>query len=109
MSLDDREKVYENKFALDQQVLFRIEARASKLIGLWAAAEMGMQGPDAELYAKEVVAANLDEPGYDDVKRKVLGDFSRYDREISDHLFNAVIEKMVAEARRQILEETNKT
>jgi hypothetical protein len=107
MSMDDREKVYENKFALDQQVLFRIEARASKLIGLWAAAEMGFEGAEAVEYAKEVVASNLDEPGYDDVKRKVLADFARHDREISDHLFNSVVEKMVAEARRQILAEDN--
>jgi hypothetical protein len=52
MSMDDREKVYENKFALDQQVSFRIEARASKLIGLWAAAEMGMSDAEAADYAK---------------------------------------------------------
>jgi hypothetical protein len=107
MSMDDREKVYENKFALDQQVLFRIEARASKLIGLWAAAEMGMSGAEAENYAKEVVASNLDEPGYDDVKRKVFEDFANHGREISDHLFGSVLDKMVAEARRQILSEND--
>lgn len=107
MSMDDREKVYENKFALDQQVLFRIEARASKLIGLWAAAEMGMSGAEAENYAKEVVASNLDEPGYDDVKRKVFEGFANHGREISDHLFGSVLDKMVAEARRQILSEND--
>jgi hypothetical protein len=107
MSMDDREKVYENKFALDQQVSFRIEARASKLIGLWAAAEMGMSDAEAADYAKEVVASNLDEPGYDDVKRKVLGDFANRGREISDHLFSSVIDKMVTEARRQILSEND--
>jgi hypothetical protein len=52
-------------------------------------------------------ASNLDEPGYDDVKRKVLEDFANRGREISDHLFSSVIDKMVAEARRQILSEND--
>lgn len=107
MSMDDREKVYENKFALDQQIAFRIEARASKLMGLWAASEMGMSDAEAKEYAKGVVASNLDEPGYSDVKRQILEDFAAHGREISDHLLGSMMDKMAAEARRQILSEDN--
>jgi hypothetical protein len=105
MSIEDREKAFENKFALDQQTFFKMEARASKLLGLWAADLMGLNGPDAMTYAKEVVASNLDEPGFDDVKRKLAGDFSTAKIEISDHMLDSMIEKKMAEARQQIEEE----
>lgn len=104
MQFDDREKVYENKFSMDQETLFRVEARASKLIGLWAAEKMGMSGADAENYAKEVIAANLDEPGYDDVKRKLEHDFALKNVVLTSNEVNIVIEKSVAEATKQIVE-----
>ena len=76
MSMDDRQKGFETKYALDQQLQFKIEARASKLVGNWAAGKMGLSAEETVTYAREVVASNLDEPGFDDVKRKVMGDFS---------------------------------
>lgn len=102
MQFNDREKVYENKFSMDQESLFKVEARASKLIGLWAAEKLGMSGPDAESYAKEVIAANLDEPGYDDVKRKIEKDFADRNVMLTTNEINIVIEKSIAEATRQI-------
>jgi len=105
MSFDDRQKGFENKFALDQQSLFKIEARASKLIGLWAAEKMGLLGADAEGYAKEMIAANLDEPGYDDVKRKIEGDFKIKSILYDSSEIDKVIDKSVADATAQIQKE----
>lgn len=104
MQFNDREKGYENKFSLDQETLFRVEARASKLIGLWAAEKMGLNGTEAENYAKEVIAANLDEPGYDDVKRKIEHDFAAKNVVLTSNELNIVIEKSVTEATKQIVE-----
>ena len=74
MPLSDREKAFEAKFQKDQELQFKVNARRNKLLGLWAAEKMEMSGGDAEAYAKEVVAADFDEPGEDDVVRKVLAD-----------------------------------
>ncbi len=102
MSMDDRAKSFENKYAHDQQKLFRIEARTSKLVGLWAAEQMGLSAEAAEAYAKEVIASNMDEPGFDDIKRKVMGDFGNRDMDISEHTVETVIEKKFEEAAAQI-------
>lgn len=102
MSFNDREKAFENKFSMDQQSMFKIEARASKLIGLWAAGQFGLSGAEAENYAKEVISANLDEPGYGDVKRKLKGDFQDRNIPFNSDEVDAIIDKNVAEATRQI-------
>ena len=102
MSFNDREKAFENKFSMDQQSMFKIEARASKLIGLWAAEKFGLTGTDADSYAKEVISANLDEPGYDDVKRKLKADFDSKNIPFDSSEVDAIIDKSVSEATRQI-------
>lgn len=102
MSFNDRQKGFENKFSHDQETLFKIEARASKLIGKWAAEKMGITGADAETYAKEVISANLDEPGYDDVKRKLESDFASKNIEFDSAEIDRVIDKSVADATSQI-------
>lgn len=73
---NDREKALENKYAKDQEKLFRIESRAAKLLGLWAAQEMGITGEDASAYAGDVIASNMKEPGLGDVIAKVSADLS---------------------------------
>jgi hypothetical protein len=102
MSFNDRQKGFENKFSHDQESLFKIEARASKIIGKWAAEKMGLTGTDAETYAKEMISANLDEPGYDDVKRKVENDFAAKNIECDSAEIDRVIDKSVADATAQI-------
>ena len=102
MQFEDREKAYEGKFANDQQSMFKIEARTSKLIGLWAAEKMGLTGVDAENYAKEVISANLDEPGYNDVKRKLMADFEKNDVTIDTTEIDMAVEKCMVEATKQI-------
>ncbi len=73
-TFDERESAFENKFAHDAEMLFRAEARANKLLGLWAAELMNKTGQAAEDYAKEVVKADFEEAGHEDVVRKVAGD-----------------------------------
>ena len=71
---DDRENAFENKFAHDAEMRFKAEARRNKLLGLWAADLLGKSGDDAEAYAAEVVRADFEEAGHEDVVRKVAGD-----------------------------------
>lgn len=73
VSMSDREKAFENKYAHDQEKKFRVIARRNKLTGLWAAGLLGKS--DADAYAKEVVAADFEEAGDEDVIRKIAGDF----------------------------------
>lgn len=101
-SFENRQKSSETKFSMDQQKQFKIEARASKLIGLWAAEQMHITGTEAETYAKSVVAANMDEPGFDDVRRKIVADFKEHNIEASDHLLDTVFSKKLTEAAAQI-------
>jgi hypothetical protein len=74
-TFDKREEVFEKKFAHDEELRFKANARRNKLLGLWAAEKLGMTGPAAEAYAKEVVVADFEEAGDDDVFRKVRKDF----------------------------------
>ncbi len=73
-TFDDRENAFENKFVHDAELQFKAEARRNKLLGLWAAELLGKSGADAEAYAKEVVTADFEEAGDEDVYRKVAGD-----------------------------------
>jgi hypothetical protein len=71
---DDREKGFEAKYRLDEDTKFRIRARRNKLLGLWLAEQFGLKGDAADAYAREVVAADLEKPGDDDVIEKVMTD-----------------------------------
>ncbi len=71
-SFDDRQNVFENKFALDEALLFKAEARCCKLFGLWLAEKMGLPDDRSMSFASDVISANLEEPGFDDVKRYVM-------------------------------------
>ena len=73
-TFDDRENAFENKYAHDEEMKFKAEARRNKLLGLWAAELLGKTGEDADAYAKEVVRADFEEAGHEDVVRKVAGD-----------------------------------
>ena len=101
-TLDNRGKNFENKFAHDEKLDFAVEARLSKLYGLWAAEKLGIDGANAETYASEVVTANLEEPGFDDILRKVRADFDEKGLQISDHIMEAELGKCLCEAKKQI-------
>lgn len=104
-TFDDREKGYENKYAHDEQVMFKAAARRNKLLGLWAAELMGLSGEDAEAYAKEVVVADLEEAGDDDVFRKVRADLDAKQVDQSDHQLRRTMDELMAKAIEQVQQE----
>ena len=105
MTLDDRKNAFENKFAHDAELHFRVEARACKLFGLWLAGEMGLSGADADSYAKTVVGANLDEVGFGDVKRFVQKDIAAKGLNITEHTLDSKLAACLEEAKKQFMAE----
>lgn len=105
MSMDDREDAYENKFAHDEELRFKAEARRNKLLGLWAAGLLGKSGDAANAYAMEVVKADLAEQGEEDVFRKIRADFDAAGVAQSDHQIRRTMDELMATAKKQILEE----
>jgi len=101
---EDRRKGFEGQYTHDQELQFRIEVRATKLLGLWAAAKLGLESEAAEAYAKSVVGANMEEPGFDDVKRKILPDFQAQNIAITDKDLDHHIIEFLAKAKTQIME-----
>ena len=101
---DDRRKGQENKFAHDAELRFKAEARRNKLLGLWAAEHMGLSEEHAKEYAAEVVAADFEEAGDEDVIRKVLGDLTSAGVDIDDAAIRQALEHKMVEARRQFIE-----
>jgi hypothetical protein len=107
-SFQDREKAFESKWAHDEEMRFKIVARRNKLLGLWAAEQMGISGEEAAEYAKSVVRADLEEPGHEDVVRKVRKDFDAKGIARSDHAIRVKMEELLAVASEQVLRETGK-
>jgi hypothetical protein len=107
-NFDNREKGYEAKYKMDQEREFKANARRCKLVGLWAAEKMGIEGADAEAYAKEVVISDFEKPGQDDVVDKVHGDLAAKGLDISRHMVEIEMERMFEEALRQLTEEADK-
>jgi len=101
-TFDDREKDFENKFALDQNLEFKAEARRNKLLGLWAAELMGKSEEQAQEYAKEVIVADFEEVGDDDVFRKLRADLDAASVEQSDHQIRREMDELLEKAREQI-------
>ena len=106
-TFDDRERAFEAQYARDEEMQFRILARRNRLLGEWAAHQMGLSEVETEAYAKDVVRADFEEAGDENVIRKVLGDLiaAGVDGE-ADWVREALKDKLV-EARRQIIEQTN--
>ncbi|MFD1510754.1 DUF1476 domain-containing protein [Lacimonas salitolerans] len=101
-TFDERESAFENKFAHDAEMAFKAQARANKLLGLWAADLLGKTGDDADAYAREVVKADFEEAGHEDVVRKVLGDLG--DKTTAEEI-RAKAAEMLIKAKGQILQE----
>ncbi len=102
---NEREKDFENKYAYEEKMGFKIEARTAKLFGLWAAERRGLTGPEAQAYAMDVVSAKLESAGFDALQKKVAGDFAASGLDITDHVIKAHLEKAHDEARHQIMNE----
>jgi hypothetical protein len=106
-TFDDREKAFENKYAHDAEMQWRAEARCNRLLGQWAAGEMGITDEaEIEAYAKAVVKADFAEPGHEDVIRKVMSDFSDRGVGIEESAVRAKRLELLAIAKSQLMGET---
>ena len=104
-TFEGRKDAYEGKFAHDEELRFKATARRNKLLGLWAADLMNLSGAEAETYAKTVVRADLEEPGDEDVFRKVRADFDAKGVDRSDARIREHMAELIAVAREQIMKE----
>ena len=101
---DDRERAFEAKFARDEEMQFRIIARRNRLLGEWAAKLMGLSEVEAEGYAKDVVRADFEEAGDEDVIRKLLGDLTAAGVDVDEGAVRKALHDQTIEARRQLIE-----
>ena len=101
---DDRERAFEAKFARDEEMQFRILARRNRLLGEWAARLMGLSDVESEAYAKDVIRADFEEAGEEDVIRKVLGDLTSAGVDVDEGRIRDAMGHKLIEARRQLIE-----
>ena len=101
---DDRERAFEAKFARDEVMQFRVLARRNRLLGEWAAGLMGLTAAETEAYAKEVIQADFEEAGDEDVIRKLIGDLTSASINIDEDKIRATLDHKAVEARRQLME-----
>ncbi len=101
---DDREKAFESIYARDQEMQFKIVARRNRLLGHWAAKKMGLTEAEADAYAKDVIRADFEEAGDEDVIRKLIGDLTSAGVEVDDAEIRTQLEHKTVEARRHFIE-----
>ena len=102
----DREKGEERKFAMDEETAFRVAARRNRLLGQWAAEKLGLTPEETAAYAKEVVQADFEEAGDEDVIRKVLGDLVGAGCDVDEAEVRSALEQKAVEAKRQLMSES---
>jgi hypothetical protein len=101
-TFDERESTFEAKYKHDKELLFKVNSRRNKLLGLWAANLLGIHGAEAESYAKEVIRSDFASPGDHDVLQKVLGDFQAKKVEMSEHRLRKQMDDLMKIAADQI-------
>lgn len=101
-TFDNRKDAAEKKFAHDAELQFKAGARRNKLLGQWAAGQLGLSGADADAYAKSVVMADFEEAGDEDVFRKLRKDFDGAKVDVSDHVIRRTMDELMARAIEEI-------
>lgn len=104
---DERERAFESKFAHDAEMQFRAAARRNKHLGLWLASHFGLEGDEADVYAKSVVAADLQEAGDEDVIRKVMADVAEKGVGIDEAKIRAQLKTFEAQAKDELMKEVD--
>lgn len=102
---EERKTAAEAKFRHDEEFKFKVTARRNKLLGLWAAGLMKIEGADADAYAKQVVVSDFEEPGDDDVLRKVLGDLQANGRSEDATDVRRQMDRLLDEAKAEMMQE----
>ena len=101
-TFDKREEGFEKKFAHDEELKFKASARRNKLLGQWAAEKLGLTGAEVDAYAKEVIVADFEEAGDEDVFRKLRKDFDAKGVKESDHQIRRTMQELMEKAVAQI-------
>lgn len=101
-TFDDREKGFETKYQRDQEFQFKVTARRNKLLGLWMAEKLGLAGAEAESYAKDVVVADFEKPGDDDVVEKVMADVAAKGIDVAEKDVRREMARLMDVAREQL-------
>src|SRR6476661_6468542 len=101
-TFNKREEGFEKKFAHDEELRFKANARRNKLLGLWAAEKLGLSGAEADAYSKEVVTADFEEAGDDDVFRKVKKDLEAKNVAVSDQQLRGMMTELMTAAVDQL-------
>ncbi len=101
-SFEERQKAFEKKYEHDQDLLFRIMSRRAKLTGLWAAEHLGLGPAEADAYAAEIVQVDLEEPGHQDIVRRLRVDFDAKGIDISNHRIEKELERLLDTATQQV-------
>ncbi len=104
-AFEDRKKGFENKWAHDEELRFKVFARRNKLLGLWAAEQMGVSGNEAGAYAREVIQADFAKPGDDDVFEKIKTDLIAKSLDISEHMIRRTMDELLETAKEQVGQE----
>ncbi len=103
MSLfNDRQDAFEKQFAHDEELRFKATARRNKLLGLWVAEQLGKTGPEADVYAKTVVASDFEEPGDGDVLRKVRQDLEGAGKTVDEAELGRRMQQLLIQAAEDI-------
>src|ERR1700688_2100137 len=102
---EDREKGYEAKWAHDEDLRFRTVARRNKLLGLWAAAEMGLKGAAAESYAHDLLDLEVNGEGDEDLAQKIRADIDTQKIALSEHVIHRKMDELLAEAKEHVMRE----
>ena len=97
-TFDKREEGFEKRFAHDEELRFKANARRNRLLGLWAAGKLGLSGAEADAYAKDVVAADFEEAGEEDVFRKIRQDLDAKGVTESEQQIRRVMSELMAKA-----------
>jgi len=103
-TFDDRERAFESQYARDQEMQFKVVARRNRLLGHWAAKKMGLTEAEADAYARDVIRADFEEAGDEDVIRKLLGDLTSAGIDIDESSIRQALEHKTVEARRHFIE-----
>jgi len=103
-TFDDRERAFEAQYARDQEMQFKIVARRNRLLGQWAARKMGLTEAEADAYARDVIRADFEAAGDDDVIRKLLGDLTSAGIDVDESAIRQALQHKTVEARRHFIE-----